>query len=36
MPNDSASSMFLIGAIAPRGPSFEKKMFSGVVRRWMK
>src|SRR2546426_3520557 len=28
--------MLTIGAIAPRGPSFAKKMLSGVVIRWTK
>jgi hypothetical protein len=36
MPRLSASSMFSILAMAPRGPSLEKKMLSGVVSRCMK
>src|SRR2546430_28694 len=35
-PKLSASSMLAIGAIAPRGPSFAKKMLSGVVIRGTK
>ena len=35
-PRDSASSMFSILRIAPRGSSLEKKMLRGVVSRWMK
>ena len=32
----AASSMFVDGRMAPRGPSLEKKMLSGVVMRWTK
>ncbi len=35
-PSDSASSMFSIFRISPRGVSLEKKMFSGVVSMWTK
>jgi len=35
-PRLSASSRFAIAGISPRGPSFAKKMLSGVVSKWMK